>query len=207
MKRLSMTVTRKLTEYILRNGLLVSFFVLFSVGLVLGSVTYRTLRETPTQLPYVFEQFISGRENASLLILVCRSLFSAFLPLLLSYCFGLFMYGYIPCFLLVFIRGMGYGMVSGYIYTAYELKGVAFVLLVILPAAFIHSLLLFIGAREAFRFSVLLSKNYFRDLTVMNPCNRLKRYHYQYLILSGFTVVAALMDGLLSRVFMDVFGF
>ena len=115
------------------------------------------------------------------------------------------MYGYFPCYLLLLIRGMGYGAVCGYLYASMGLKGIAFVLLVLLPPAFIHFAVLLVAACEAFRFSVLLTKNYYLDIMVIQPSAHVKRYHIRFGVLLGFVLLSALLDGVLSYVFFDVF--
>ncbi len=196
----------KIIRYAKENKWLVLFVTVFSFGVLFSAFCLKSGVFVGKDLSLPFSQFIGFRTQSFLEIFV-GCIFSVVFPLFLFYCFGLFVYGYIPCFFLLFVQGMSYGAVSGYIYTTYGLKGVAFVLLVILPPAFCNTLVQFIASQQAFVFSVLLSKNYFRDTVLVQPSNYLKRYHYKFLVLLGFAFAVAFLDGLLSRVFINVFGF
>ena len=196
---------KQVVNYVSQNTLVVSLFLTLTIGVVIGSLVFRDSGETNVSLQSLFTQFVNARSNVPFFRIFCRSLLGFLLPLILCYFLGLFMYGFVPCYLLMLAHGMGYGSVCSYIYSAMGLKGVAFVMLVILPSGFIHMVVLQLAAREAFCFSVILSRSYFLDVTVLAPANRLKRYHVRYLVLAAFIILAALLDGLLSYVFLDVF--
>ena len=196
----------KIIHYIKNNNRFVLFLFVYSLGIVFSALSLQNNISLDTQFPFAFQQFIVLKSQPFWVILY-TSLFSAVVPLILFYCFGLFMYGYIPCVILLFIQGLSFGSVSSYIYFSYGLKGVAFVLLVVFPPAFFNILIEFIASKQAFSFAVVLSKNYFSDTVLVQPSNHMKRYHYRYLLLFGLTVIAVLTDSLLSYVFVDVFGF
>ncbi len=196
----------RVMKYIKGNQLVVGFLAVFSVGIIFGALSLQYLSSTDVNLSVLFEQFIMIRTKGFTSIFL-NSLFTCIFPLFLLYCFGLFVYGYVPCFIVMFVHGVTHGIVCGYTYTTYGLKGAAFVLLVVFPAAFLITIAQIIGSKASVQFSVLLSKTYFRDTVLVQPSIHLKRYHYQYLILTGFVIVAALADSLLSNVFVRVFGF
>ena len=197
---------KKAVSYAKENRLLVFFLTVFCLGIVFGGFSIRYFEANETDLSNLFQQFVSLRTRAFTHILF-SSLFSCVFPVFLLYCFGLFVYGYVPCFLLLFVQGITHGVVCGYIYSTYGLKGVAFVLLVVLPPAFIGTIILLVGSKVSFQFAVILSKTYFSDMVLVQPTIYFKRYHCKYLILLGFAMFAALADSLLSRVFIHVFGF
>lgn len=200
------SISAKTTGYIKENDWLVLFLTTFSLGMLFSGFCLQSNFLIGEDLSLAFGQFIIHRAE-SFLKIFSECVCSVVLPLFLFYCFGLFMYGYIPCFLLLFIQGMSYGAVSGYIYVTYGLKGAAFVLLVVLPPAFFSTLIQLIASKQAFAFSVVLSKNYFRDTVLVQPSGYFKRYHIKFLVLLGFAMAVAVFDSLLSRIFINVFGF
>lgn len=195
---------QKAVRYVKSNALILSFFLMFSIGIFFGVISLRTIDDI--HLSLAFQQFFDFR-CLPLLDVLSGCFIVCVFPLFLLYCFGLFLYGYIPCFILLFFEGLGYGTVSGYFYKTYSIKGVSFVLLVILPIAFLGIVLQFVACKSTVQFSVLLSKNYFRDILVVNPSSRLKQYHIKYLILFVFAFSIACLDCILSRAFINAFGF
>ena len=199
---ISSHIKRGLLRYITENRLTVIFFILFAFGMVFGSLSITGY----SNIPLAFKWYLNLRET-TFWVIFCYSLLVSILPLILCYCSGLFFYGFVPCVLLLIIQGAGYGAISGYIYNNHGLFGVAFVLLVLLPGCFFNVVLQLFGCKEAFRFSLLFCKSYYKDIMVSNPSGYLKRYHYKFLILLVFGFFVALFNCSLSFVFTGVFGF
>lgn len=199
-------IFKKTVKYANENRLVVLFFSVFCIGVTFGAFLLPSLFNSDFNLPLLFERFLALRSNGFSYILL-NSLITYGFPLILLYCFGLFAYGYVPCFLLMFVQGITHGIVCGYTYTTYGLRGVAFVLLIVMPSALLITVIYLIGSKTSFQFSALLSKIFFCDTVLVQPSVHFKRYHYKYLILTAFAIVAALTDSLLSRIFLGVFGF
>lgn len=108
-----------------------------------------------------------------------------------------------------FLKGFGIGLCAGYLYGTYQLQGVGFYLLVMLPGAFLSSIAMLLQGKEAFYFSKSI-------LTALLP-KRLKGKQSpppnftKYLVASSYILIlaalAAALDVLTSLCFSGVFSF
>lgn len=78
---------------------------------------------------------------------------STFLFMLLCFLFGLTLWGFLLTPPVLFFRGVGLGVTSGYLYAAYHFKGILFYCVVVLPGALVCGAALILAAREAMRTS------------------------------------------------------
>ena len=108
-------------------------------------------------------------------------------------CWGVFA---VPAIL--FFRGLGLGLTSGYLYATHGFHGVIFHFLVILPGAFVCCLALLLAGRESMRFS--------RRITG-TAGSGMKLYCLRYGAVLAMCFLAALLDLLTTVCFAGLFSF
>ena len=205
---LKMIWMQQTTNYFRKNHKLIFMALSLLAGVLIGSLFMRNQQIVQTlSIETYFRQFVTARMTNSFLSLFLHTFISAVLYIAVAYCLGLFVFGCIPSVLLPAFRGLGIGAVVAYIYETYGIKGAAFVLFLVLPFTFCHSLLLLLGCREALTFSRAMFKSYAMGVPTVNLLQAFKKYQLRFLVLLILTAVIAVPDCLLSSIFIRVFGF
>jgi hypothetical protein len=119
----------------------------------------------------------------------------------------MFVFGFLPLACLPAIRGQGIGLVCAYLYVTYGLKGAAFALLILIPVSFFHSVILLIACNESLSFSCSMASVYILEQPKIGDTMAFKKYNLRYLILLLFSGLASLLDGVLSILLINLFGF
>ena len=126
-----------------------------------------------------------------------------FLFMLAAFLLGLCAAGLPFLLLLPVLRGMGTGVVSGWLYMAYGLPGVGYSVLVLCPAAVISVLIMLAYCKE----SMLMSSDMALVLTGKQEQmeSGLRLYVTRYLVLLLVAVLAAALDALCFAAFSGIF--
>lgn len=131
--------------------------------------------------------------------------FLRWLPfMLLVFIFGTCIVGIIlvPC--VVFIKGVEYGILSGYIYAAYSFSGIVYNLILIIPVGMIAVFGLFFAAKNSFMFSLRLIKHVMPQARSEMLYPHLAYFCKKIAFLILITVLAALLDAALNTAFGDI---
>ena len=167
---------------------------------IVGSVSQQTL----SKLAFITDEFLDQRLVQSVLITFWHSFVGSASLLLVAFVCGFCAIAQpIPIGILLF-RGFGLGLSLSYLYVNNGMSGVFCFLLLVLPQAVIATFALALGARESIRFSnhlfsfVVLQKE-------VQATGMFKLYLIKFLVLCGFTLVAALLDGICTFLFAGLF--
>jgi stage II sporulation protein M len=119
------------------NWDLVVLSLLLLAGLAVGAVFARNSgADLLERLDFLFAGNFKARATASFLSIFSASFASAFLFIFACFLCGLSMWGIFFIPFILFFRGLGLGLTSGYLYAVYGGIGILFNLVVILPGAF-----------------------------------------------------------------------
>ncbi len=178
------------------------------LGILIGALLIRNdlLREF-TDTSQMLSDFISARTQNSFGVLFAHSFLSSSIYILIAYFLGLFLLGAVPSIVLPAVRGLGIGVVCGYLYATHGLQGVAFSFLIVLPCTFLQCIVFMLACKEAFVFSSCMFKHYFQESYHPLESDLLKKYSIRFAVLFLFTALISLPDSLLSNVFIGIFGF
>lgn len=182
--------------------------VFFITGLLCGTFLFRNSGNNISNIlfGYISDNLIK-RQEYSFFKILCVSLVSIMPFFISAFAFGLSPLGPVFVPLTVLLRGSGIGLIASYLYKAYEIKGIAFCLLILMPAFIFSSFLLLLSGCESLKFSGAL----FRTLSVkaepvsFGPDFRiyLSRYFF-YLLLILF---CSFIDTIFSVSFIRFFAF
>lgn len=131
----------------------------------------------------------------------CSSIFY----LIIIFALGTSAFGCVFVPAVLFFKALGYGALSGYLYSVYQLKGVCFYIISILPGAIIFLSCLVFAAKESFTFSLIFF-NFLRDKYKDNNLfSDFKLYLLRFLILFSVMLVSNLTDTVTEKVFLSFF--
>ena len=186
------------------NWDLVVLSLLLLAGLAVGAVFARNSgADLLERLDFLFAGNFKARATASFLSIFSASFASAFLFIFACFLCGLSMWGIFFIPFILFFRGLGLGLTSGYLYAVYGGIGILFNLVVILPGAFFCCLSVLFAARDGIGFSRLLFSCGSRPVSR----TKFKLYTLHFGAALGLACFAALLDLWLSACFGGLFSF
>ena len=195
-----------LLDAVRENWELVLLALFLLAGMVCGAFYARNAgMDAISRLDFLFSGNFKARISEPVLLTFTASFASSFLFLFACFLCGLSMWGafFIP--LILIFRGFGLGLTSGYLYSAYGIKGILFNFSVILPGAFFCCLALLLAAREGIRLSHRLSAVSCSSDSVNKA--QMKLYVLRFGEILALAFFAALIDLLLSVSFGGLFSF
>ncbi len=190
---------------LIKNLSLLFFFSAVAAGVITGALSGKYADEgLMKSLDLIFLTNMQLRSGTGLFT---ASFAANFIFLLAVFLSGLTLWGEAAAVILPFIKGYGYGLMAGYIYSRYGISGIFYNLLIILPGAFIFAAVLSAAAREAFFNSVRITALFLKKPVNDDPAVQMKHYMMSMLWLLFLTAAASAADMLFSLGFSWIFGF
>lgn len=190
------------------NEALVLLALFLICGLVCGTLFAKNAENTwLDKLDFLFFSNFKARAAQPVLSVFSASFASSFLFILFCFLCGLSMWGMFLIPVVVFFRGFGLGLTSGYIYASYAWEGVLYNLVVILPGALFCCIAILLAAREGTRFSKRMAVYGSSAQSGTISRNNLKLYLMRFGTILAIAFLAALIDLLLSACFASLFRF
>lgn len=190
------------------NSTLVFFSVFLICGMLFGAVFARNADITTLKkLDFLFYSNFQSRAGQPIFDVFSASFASSFLFIFVCFLCGLSMWGMFLIPAVLFFRGFGLGLTSGYLYAVYGGKGVLFNLSVILPGAFVCCIAILLAAREGSRFSRVIASCSAGSgkRTISQPKMKPYLLHFGAILMLAF--LAAVFDVLFSGCFAGMFSF
>ncbi len=185
-------------------------WLIFSIllGIMFGTISERTASDTVIEgLDSLFLNNFYIRLEQPFYYTFIISLTSSFIFIFILIMLGVCAFGSVFIPIIPFIRGFSMGLVSGYIYSTYGLKGILFYLIVVLPGALISAIAIILEAKESFDFSRLL----FLKITSKSSSEKIESNFKIYLLRTGYIFVilaiSSITDSLLSILISGHFKF
>lgn len=189
---------------VLRNHQkLIMLTLVFICGLFVGAVT---VKNTGTvfgdSLKSLVENYYTARGAQSVL----QNFFSAFgaecVFLLFAMFLGVCVVGEPLLWILPFVKGLGVGILSGYLYQVFTLQGLTYFAVFILPSSVLTSAALLLGCKE----SILMARDLNRILLAgegHSSINMFKLYILRYLVLLASILFCAALNTATFLLFAD----
>lgn len=178
---------------------------LFWAGLFIGSFYINNAEgEIAKQISSIMQDNFSSRGEDTTLAIFSNSLIKYGIFLALTFFFGICGLGYPIVIMIPLFCGIANGLMSGYLYQNFGITGLFYCLLTMYPSLAISVVSLIMGACESMEMSktilaILTDKHH---LSSENP---LKRYAYQYAILTGIIILACITEIILCHFFLGKF--
>lgn len=189
-------------------GIQFLFIVIFILGVVLGSLSYKNVSpEILKKLDVLFLSDLENRLEFTAFELFSSSFASGFLFILISFLMSFAAWGMFTLPLLCAFRGFCVGLSSTYMFSQYHIAGIGFYVLVILPGTVLFLFSFILSLKESFTQSICLLKSYFLKTYDGVLLRKTKTYLFRNSVILVFVVVASLVDMLLFLLFSDMFNF
>ncbi|MBE6820547.1 MAG: hypothetical protein E7516_05805 [Ruminococcaceae bacterium] len=143
----------KALKKIFENSRIFFLTALFTIGIIFGAVLIKNPSDWFAEISEIAENFIQNRaekgigENFFDSLKICLS-FNV-----LSTFFGFSLIGYPFIMWLPFLRGLGFGALSGYMYSAYKLTGLGYCILTVYPGAVVCVFSFLIACNDSCEYS------------------------------------------------------
>ena len=184
------------------NSLMFILLALFTSGLVFGTIIIKNDSLVIDRAVELVSTYIELRGSQSVFETACSSFITNLVHIIPIFIFGLCAVG-IPATLSVpFVRGVGIGFISAYFYATHGLNGLGHCILVIFPGTMFSVLILILSSQIA----TVSSANIFRRITIGNTQEiKLITYCKKFLIYFLGCVFISILDGILNKVFSNIF--
>lgn len=144
-----------LKELIKSYGIQSAFIAAFLIGLIVGAATGRGVRqEVFEKLDLLFITNIDARMEMGVFDIFISCFVSYFLFIFCVFLSALSVWGFTTVPLLSAVKGFTVGMSSAFIFSQYQLSGIGFYILVILPGTVLFLFTLIRYATQGFRMSL-----------------------------------------------------
>ncbi len=184
-----------------RSVLLLCGILLF--GMALGALLCRgTAGLTKSGVALLVDEFRTRRSDQSFWLTFASSFEALFVLFLILFLSGVSAAGVAAVPLVLLFRGAGLGLVMGYFYAAYAFRGLFYVLIMILPNAFLSTMAFLVLGRE----SMCLSLKIFRAFRPNASCESIWPGFRLYCIRSGLILILLCVSALLDSVLAVAFG-
>ncbi len=184
------------------------FSILLLSGLLIGVLVAKNGNESILdQVSRMFDSFYSVRENQSIGASVINSLKVSCAFWLINVLFGLCIIGIPFVTVIPVIRGLGIGLVTGYIYSIYGIKGIGYCFLIIFPGALISFIALIYAVSDSFKMSLYTLSSCVNSGAPKGGAEKIKIFAVRQIFYLMLFAVSAFTDGIVNKLFAGVFNF
>lgn len=184
------------------------FSILLLSGLLIGVLVAKNGNESILdQVSRMFDSFYSVRENQSIGASVINSLKVSCAFWLINILFGLCIIGIPFVTAIPVIRGLGIGLVTGYIYSIYGIKGIGYCFLIIFPGALISFIALIYAVSDSFKMSLYTLSSCVNSGAPKGGAEKIKIFAVRQIFYLILFAVSAFTDGIVNKLFAGVFNF
>ncbi len=205
-KTLNFHHLNKKIKPITSDWLIYLLILLFFAGLVTGVILIKNNEaEILNRIVNTYIGFTDlSKTNTSAALFFKLFLVTSFV-LLLTYFTGLCAVGIPFVCVIPIIEGILSGIVSGYFYNNYMLKGLGYCTLILYPPAIVFTISVIFACRN----SILMSHNMLNLLSMRRsqPQESFKNYTFKFLILILIGGLSSLLFTVLSNLFIRIFSF
>lgn len=203
---LSNSNVKQTVSFIKERKIEIIYGLFLCLGLILGAVFSGKQTLDGLDLSVFFNNFLLSHRNGSFLNVFLNALSSGFLYILFCFFSGMFALGGLSNALIILFKGSSVGLLMGYSYLFYGLKGLAFAFIIILPGAFVACIAFILSCKESFLFSLNFFRLFTKQPTLKSVVQDFKLYCIKFVIYLILIILSALLDGILTYAFWGVFG-
>lgn len=195
----------KAIKEMFENTRMIFLLILFAVGIIIGAKVINSenviLQE---QIKNLLNSFTMKRAGQGVINNFIESLFSVSIFNLISVFLAFSLIGYPLIMIIPLLRGMGIGVVCGYLYSVYKFTGLGYSLLMIYPGALfsIFALILICNdcseySKNAYSKAIIGRGQFEKDET--------KIFLTRQVVFLAISAFGALIDSVCARLFVGIF--
>lgn len=201
--------TRKSSAILKKNWKILMLLILFTLGMLLGTYLVKQDNKFVLELlPNLFKNYINSKECGSIAVNFISSLSVNFFFLIFSFILGLCVIGIPFIAMIPFLKGVGIGMLCGYMYLKYTFGGLGYCVLIIYPGLIISLLALLMSCNLSISssYNLLLVSTGNNEKTSKKDAD-FKIYCLRNLIVLIITVFSSVIDSIVIKMFSNLFSF
>lgn len=197
---------KKITlQTIEKNYNIIVLTSLLAFGIIIGSmIISRNSSDLSSSISTLYDNFITSIKEKRFISTFFDTFSTSMVYVFLFFITGTNALGIPFIYFLTCIKGIGNGIISGYLYITFGLQGVGFSTLVLFPYALSSGIIIIMMGNS----SLKMSKSIFSGLNTKFS-NRyeitIKKYCINFLIYTAFFIVASLIDAIFKVSFSGVF--
>lgn len=196
-----------LTDFFKRNIIILMLCLVFILGVFVGTVCYIKNPVSTNLSRDWFNDYISFRISDSFFSVFINSAIY-FLTISISvFACGSSMMGTVLVPSLILYLGFRYGLIASYAYSVYELKGIAFNAIILIPPTVMFLIGLFFASKSSVEFSLIMTKLALPKSAPRNISSDFKIYSGKFVILFFVIFLSSIIDASLCRWLIDFFKF
>ena len=188
------------------DWIIIMLIIIFFTGLLIGAYMIKNGENTFTsKIVESYTSFTEVSQSKSFTILFFKLFSIGSGVILLMYFTGLCALGIPFVTIIPFIAGLFIGIISGFYYKHYMLKGLGYCMIIIFPSMILFCASMLIACKG----SIKMSRNMLNLLSMRRsqPQESFKSYTVNYLILILITALSCLVYTILTKLFSGIFGF
>lgn len=197
----------EIATFLKRNIIVVILCLMFIIGVVVGTICYVKSPTAANLAQQWFTEYISFRVTDSFLNIFINSALFFMVISLCVFAGGTSMIGVVLIPLISGYLGFRYGCIASYVYSVYELKGIAFNSVILIPPTAIFLVGLFFASRYSVEFSLIITRLTIPKTSARNLSVDFKTYCTKFAVLLVIIIFVSLIDALFCRWFIDFFDF
>ncbi len=193
----------------IKENKMISILVLsFLIGIIIGSISIGCSKLLLfNDIKEMFKENFSAVSENSYLLTFSSSLLSIFIYIIAILLLSLSLWGGMIVPILPLLRGIGVGIAAGCLYLSYGIKGILFYILVLLPGAFLSSIILIIYTKRSMIFTNKLRSKFFPNSSLDKLWPDFRLYIKQTGLTFVYSMIVASMDALLNFFLLRFFNF
>ena len=188
----------KVFSFLHLNSYIIALTIMCISGVTLGIFGTKLSEKFFDVFKEFTANFLSLRSEGKFFPVFTHSLFLNFCFLLLIFIFGTSVTGVTLAPILVLLRSLLFGALSGIIYAEYSLKGIALNALILIPPTVIAVIFMILSAKEAMKLSLVLIRQTLPESKPKNLSYDFNRYCVKNLLLFIPILISSVLDGWLS---------
>lgn len=196
-----------LVNAISRNNVVIIMLFFYIVGIAVGVFWVRSNSTVVNIASDLFSKYISQRSDRALYQIFFSSFLSVLPFAVIIFLCGTSFVGIALTPLAICYRGFYYGILAGYLYYQYSLKGIAFNSLLLIPCTVISVFGLIFFGKSAFGFSLYLAKVSLPQSKPVGIYSTFKDYCKKSMYILLVFVFSSMLDAVLSKSFLSFFAF
>lgn len=197
----------KITDFLIKNKILIICLILFLFGIVFGIFTLGKYQSLNSFSKDFINEFIKMRVSEKFSKILTNSFFKHVLVIVIFSVFGTSMFGVVTVPLLLCGVGVIYGNVTAYLYSEFALKGVAFNAVIFIPSVIVFLIVLVLACKESVDFSIKISSLTFSKSLSFNLSTEFKKFIIMFSIFILAAFFSAIIDAIIACSFIKYFQF
>ncbi len=180
-------------------------FFAFVLGVLYGAILIREDVNTFfDDMAFINEVNITDRQTQPLITTFAQSFTSSTVFFTLIFIVGFSSIGQPATFLLLSIKGLGIGSSIGYMYINYEVQGLLYSLLILIPPTLIGIFSLIMLAKESVRLSNMMFLCFTKENFKIGK-HTLKLYLYKSAVFYALILISSVVDAIMTFLFVGLF--